>query len=145
MGYQSVHFRRYINFEFWRENVFGRVICRYFTSNGCRGNPKKAVKKLYIPLMLSMMIISLYNSIDSFWVAGLGADQLAAVGFVIPLEFLIISIRTNLGAGTTSVVSKYICAKDDEMANNASTHSIILSLIVSVIVTLVFTVFMKNC
>lgn len=87
MGYQSVHFRRYINFEFWRENVFGRVICRYFTSNGCRGNPKKAVKKLYIPLMLSMMIISLYNSIDSFWMAGLGADQLAAVGFVYLLNF----------------------------------------------------------
>ena len=77
--------------------------------------------------------------------AGLGADQLAAISFVIPLEFLIISIGTRLGAGTISVVSKYIGAKDDEMANNASTHSIILSLIVSVIVTLVFTVFMKNC
>ena len=55
--------------------------------------------------------------------AGLGADQLAAVSFVIPLEFLIISIGTRLGAGTISVVSKYIGAKDDEMANNASTHS----------------------
>jgi Na+-driven multidrug efflux pump len=56
--------------------------------------------------MLSMMIISLYNIIDSFWVAGLGADQLAGVGFVIPLEFLIISVGTSLGAGITSVISR---------------------------------------
>ncbi len=94
--------------------------------------------------MLSMMIISLYNIIDSFWVAGLGADQLAAVGFVIPLEFLIISVGTAMGAGITSVVSKYIGQNDEKMADNCSTHSVILSLIVSVIVTIIFTVFMKE-
>jgi putative MATE family efflux protein len=112
--------------------------------NLLRGNPKEAVKKLALPLMLSMMIISLYNIIDSFWVAGLGADQLAAVGFVIPLEFLIISIGTSLGAGISSVVSKYIGEKNDMMADNASTHSMILSIIVSMIVTVIFTLFMKE-
>ena len=112
--------------------------------NLLRGNPKEAVKKLSIPLMLSMMVISLYNIIDSFWVAGLGADQLAGVGFVIPLEFLIISVGTSLGAATTSVVSKYIGAKDNPMADNAATHSVILSIIVSLIVTAVFTIFMKE-
>ena len=109
-----------------------------------RGNPKEAVKKLSIPLMLSMMIISLYNIIDSIWVAGLGADQLAGVGFVIPLEFLIISAGTSLGAGTTSVVSKYVGAKDNQMADNAAAHSVILSIIVSLIITIIFTVFMKE-
>lgn len=112
--------------------------------NLLRGNPKEAVLKLSIPLMLSMMIISLYNIIDSFWIAGLGADELAAVGFVIPLEFLIISIGTSMGAGITSVVSKYIGQKDDKMADNSATHSVILSLIVSIIVTVIFTVFMKQ-
>ncbi|WP_323737216.1 MATE family efflux transporter [Methanosphaera sp. ISO3-F5] len=112
--------------------------------NLLRGNPKEAVLKLSIPLMLSMMIISLYNIIDSFWIAGLGADELAAVGFVIPLEFLIISIGTSMGAGITSVVSKYIGQKDDKMADNSATHSVILSLIVSIIVTVIFTVFMKE-
>ena len=63
--------------------------------NLLRGNPKEAVKKLALPLMLSMMVISLYNIIDSFWVAGLGADQLAAVGFVIPLEFLTLLCKNS--------------------------------------------------
>lgn len=112
--------------------------------NLLRGNPKEAVKKLALPLMLSMRVISLYNIIDSFWVAGLGADQLAAVGFVIPLEFLIISIGTSLGAGITSVVSRYVGEKNDKMADNAAAHSVLLTIIASVIVTLVFTIFAKE-
>ena len=112
--------------------------------NLLRGNPKEAVKKLALPLMLSMMVISLYNIIDSFWVAGLGADQLAAVGFVIPLEFLIISIGTSLGAGITSVVSRYIGEKDDKMADNAAAHSVLLTVLASVAVTFVFTIFAKE-
>lgn len=91
-----------------------------------------------------MMIISLYNIIDSFWVAGLGADQLAAVGFVIPLEFLIISVGTGLGAGITAVISNYIGQKDDKMADNSAAHSVILSVIMSILVTIIFTVFMKE-
>ena len=39
--------------------------------NLLRGNPKIAVKKLALPLTLSMMVISLYNIIDSFWVVAL--------------------------------------------------------------------------
>ena len=35
------------------------------------GNPKIAVKKLALSLALSMMVISLYNIIDSFWVVAL--------------------------------------------------------------------------
>ena len=112
--------------------------------NLLRGNPKKAVLKLSLPLMLSMMVISLYNIIDSFWVAGLGADQLAAVGFVIPLEFLIISIGTSLGAGITSVVSKYIGEKNDKLADNSAAHGVILSLIFTVIVTVIFSAFAKE-
>ena len=112
--------------------------------NLLRGNPKEAVKKLALPLMLSMMVISLYNIIDSFWVAGLGADQLAAVGFVIPLEFLIISIGTSLGAGITSVVSRFIGEKNDKMADNAAVHSVLLTIIASVAVTFVFTIFAKE-
>ena len=109
-----------------------------------RGNPIIALKKLSIPLIVSMMIISLYNIIDSFWIAGLGASQLTAVGFVIPLEFLIISVGTSLGAGITSVVSKYIGEENDELADNASVHSILISILVSLIVTVIFTVFMRD-
>lgn len=112
--------------------------------NILRGNPKEAVKKLAIPLMLSMMVISLYNIIDSFWVAGLGAEQLAGIGFVIPIEFLIMGVGIGLSAGISSVVSRFIGEKNDKMADNAAIHSVLIALVLSVIVTLICTVFMKE-
>jgi Na+-driven multidrug efflux pump len=37
-----------------------------------RGNPENAVKKLAIPIMISMLLTASYNIIDGIWVAGLG-------------------------------------------------------------------------
>ena len=89
--------------------------------NLLRGNPENAVKKLAWPLMLSMIVVSLYSIIDSFWIAGLGVNPTSLpIGFVVPLGYLIISIGTSLGAGITAVVSKYIGEKNDEMADNAA-------------------------
>ena len=46
------------------------------------GDPKKALWKMSIPLIISLLITSLYSVIDAIWVSGLGADALAGVGFV---------------------------------------------------------------
>ena len=52
------------------------------------GDPKKAIVKLAIPMMVSMLLIMLYNLADSIWVAGLGADALAAIGFIVDRDKL---------------------------------------------------------
>ena len=41
------------------------------------GNPKRALIKMSIPLIVSLLITSFYNLIDAAWVSGLGADALA--------------------------------------------------------------------
>ena len=48
------------------------------------GDPKKAIVKLSIPMILGMILLSAYQLADGIWVAGLGADQLAAVGLFFP-------------------------------------------------------------
>ena len=60
------------------------------------GNPKKALINLSIPLVISLLISSLYNVIDAIWVSGLGADALAGVGFVTPI-FMILDNMINRG------------------------------------------------
>jgi len=45
------------------------------------GDPKKAVFNLSIPIIVAMSVQTIYSLSDTFWVAGLGADALAAVGF----------------------------------------------------------------
>ena len=62
------------------------------------GDPKKAIIRLSIPMMISMFLIMLYNIADSIWVAGLGPDALAAVGFVTPLFMVLVGLGNGIGA-----------------------------------------------
>lgn len=107
------------------------------------GDPKKAIRKLSLPMMLSMFLIMLYNIADSIWVAGLGAEALAAIGFITPLFLVLIGLGNGIGAGANSLIARYIGADDYKQANNAALHSILLSVIVSILFTLIIFGFMK--
>lgn len=57
-----------------------------------RNEPRKALIKLTIPMIFYLLLVSLNNIIDRVWVAGIGADALAAIGFVAPLFFVVIGM-----------------------------------------------------
>ena len=106
------------------------------------GDPKKAIIRLAIPMMISMLLIMLYNLADSIWVAGLGADALAAIGFITPLFMVLVGLGNGIGAGANSLIARNIGAKNYMQANNAALHGILLSIIVSVIFTIIIEAFM---
>ncbi|MBQ9025220.1 MAG: MATE family efflux transporter [Methanobrevibacter sp.] len=108
------------------------------------GDPKKAIIKLSIPMMISMLLIMLYNIADSIWVAGLGADALAAIGFITPLFMVLVGLGNGIGAGANSLIARYIGAKNHEQANNAGLHAILLCIVISVIFTIIMMVFMRQ-
>ena len=106
------------------------------------GDPKKAIIKLSIPMMVSMLLIMLYNIADSIWVAGLGADALAAIGFITPLFMVLVGLGNGIGAGANSLIARNIGAKNYQQANNSALHGILLSIIVSAIFTILIEAFM---
>jgi len=108
------------------------------------GNPRKAINRLAIPTILSMFLMFLNNLIDSFWVAGINADALAALGFISPLYLVIIGLGNGLGAGANSLISRYVGAQRIEDANNAVIHAIILTLVVSIIVLIIGIFFLED-
>ncbi len=107
------------------------------------GDPKKAINKLSIPIIASMFLIFANNIIDSIWVAGLGPDPLAALGYVTPLFMIMVGFGNGLGAGGNSLISRYIGAEDKSSANNAAIHNLILSAVVSIVITIIFLAFLK--
>ena len=107
------------------------------------GDPKKAINKLSVPIIASMFLIFANNIIDSIWVAGLGAEPLAALGYVTPLFMIMVGFGNGLGAGGNSLISRYIGAENKKSANNAAIHNLILSAVVSVIITIIFLTFLK--
>jgi len=108
------------------------------------GDPKRAIKKIAVPMMFGMFFQSIYNIADGIWVAGLGADELAAVGLFMPFFMIILSLGAGIGVGGSSAVSRRIGRKDKKGADNTSVHTLIIGLIISVALTLLSLPFMKH-
>ncbi|WP_461436621.1 MATE family efflux transporter [Methanosphaera sp.] len=102
-----------------------------------RGDPKKALIKLAVPMIFALLLISLNHIIDRIWVAGLGTDPLAAIGFVSPIFMIIIGIGNGLGAGSNSLIARYIGAKDHKKASNSALHSILIVSLGSLLIPLI--------
>ena len=107
------------------------------------GDPKKAINKLSIPIIASMFLIFANNIIDSIWVAGLGPEPLAALGYITPLFMVLVGIGNGIGAGGNSLISRYIGAENTDSANNAAIHNLILGIILSVIVSAILLIFLN--
>ncbi len=107
------------------------------------GDPKKAILKLSGPMIIAMFLMMLYNLVDAVWVAGLGNDALAAIGFITPLFMVIIGLGNGLGAGAASAISRRIGADDKHGADSAAMHSFILTAVISVAVTVPLLVCME--
>ncbi len=108
-----------------------------------RGDPKTAIRKLSGPMIIAMLLMAIYNLADAAWVAGLGADALAGVGFITPLFMILMGLSTGLGAGATSVVARRIGSRDKQGADNAATHAIVLSVAVSAVLLIPLVLYLR--
>ena len=103
-----------------------------------RGAPEIAVKKLAIPIMISMLLTASYNIIDGIFVAGLGQAAIAGIGFVTPIFMIVNGVSIGLGNGATSSISRFVGARNHEGANQSATHALLIFLIASILLTIVF-------
>ncbi len=97
------------------------------------GDYRPALLKLTWPTMLSLACTIIYNLIDSVWVAGLGPDAIAAIGFITPIFLIFTGLGNGIALGVNSLISQYIGVKDYKSASNSSVHALILAIILSLI------------
>jgi len=105
------------------------------------GDPKKAIIKLAVPMIVAMSVQTVYQLVDTFWVSGLGADALAAMGFVFPFYFISMALSNGLGIGGGAAISRKIGARDKIGADNVAVHTIIMMLLIALIFTIPFYMF----
>ena len=82
-----------------------------------------------IPMMLSMLIQSLYNIVDSIYVSRLGTKALTAVSLAFPLQNIVLSVAVGVGVGITSAVSIHLGAGRREKADRAATIGMALTVL----------------
>ena len=108
------------------------------------GDPKKAIVKLAIPIMIGGMVQTLYNFVDGIWVSGLGADSLAAVGIFMPFMMILSSIAMGIGVGGSSAISRAIGAKDRKRASNVAEHTLITGTLIGSIIAFSLLPFLRG-
>jgi putative MATE family efflux protein len=108
------------------------------------GDPKRAILKLSWPMVIAMTAQTTYNLADGIWVAGLGADALAAVGLFFPFIMFLIALSNGLGVGGSSAISRRIGRKDKAGADNTAVHTLILGLSIGLACSLPFVPFLDG-
>src|SRR6266446_3537257 len=108
------------------------------------GSINRAILLLAIPMVLEMVLESLFAVVDVFWVGRLGADAIATVGLTESLLSLVFAVGLGLSLSTTAMVARRIGEKDPAGAAVAGVQAIVIGLAVSVLMCLPCVFFAPN-
>ena len=96
-----------------------------------RASLNRAILLLAVPMVLEMVLESLFAVVDVAWVGRLGADAVATVGLTESMLMLVFSVGLGLSLSTTAMVARRIGEKDHEGAAVAAVQAIFLGLAVA--------------
>ena len=95
------------------------------------GSLNRSILLLAIPMVLEMVLESLFAVVDTFWVGRLGANAVATVGLTESILALVFAIGLGVSMSTTAMVARRIGEKDPEDAAISAVQAIVLGLLIS--------------
>ncbi|XVG96437.1 MATE family efflux transporter [Eubacteriales bacterium KG125] len=96
-------------------------------------NIDKALFKLGIPMVISLLVAALYNVVDTYFVSSLGKEAVAAVSVAFPIQLIFLGIGLTFGAGAGSYISRLLGGNNKKEANIVATVSLLSSAILGII------------
>ena len=82
-----------------------------------------------LPMVISMLVNSLYNIVDSFFVAKISEDAMTALSLVYPVQNFINAVSIGFGVGINAVIAYHLGAGEPKKANTAATWGFVLSMV----------------
>ncbi|WP_115463098.1 MATE family efflux transporter [Winogradskyella aurantiaca] len=112
-------------FQLFREAVSGKE--QNFTS----GSIRRAVFMLSVPMILEMLMESIFAIVDIFYVSQVSVNAVATIGLTESVITLVYAVAIGLSMAATAVVARRIGEKDKKGASQAAVQIIILGILVS--------------
>ena len=107
-----------------------------------RQSVPKLIAKLSVPTILSMLVSSIYNLVDTAFVGRLGTSQSAAIGVIFGFMAIIQAVGFMFGQGSGSIMARLLGARDPEHASRIASTGIICSFGVGVMISAAVFLFM---
>ena len=93
------------------------------------------VLSMSYPMVLSMLVNSLYNIVDSYFVAKISEEAMTALSLVYPLQNLVNAVGVGFGIGVNAAVAFFLGAGDQRSANRSVSQGILLNLVHGLLLT----------
>lgn len=100
------------------------------------GRLSRAIFLLSVPMVLEMVMESVFAIVDIYFVSRLGPDSVATVGLTESVITIVYAIASGLSIATTSIVARRIGEKDSDRAGRAAFQSIITGVFASLIISI---------
>ena len=95
----------------------------------------KLMLRMSLPMVISMMVNSLYNIVDSFFVAQISEDAMTALSLVYPVQNLVNAVTIGFGIGINAVIAFHLGAQDQKKADAAAAQGLVLNALHGVVLT----------
>ena len=103
----------------------------------------KALLALGLPTMIGMLINALYNLVDTYFVGGLGTDQMGAITVAFPLGQVVVGLGLLFGNGAAAYLSRLLGRGDKDTANKVASTAVYSSVLIGAIVIIGSVIFLK--
>ncbi|GAA4273422.1 MATE family efflux transporter [Aquimarina gracilis] len=125
-------------FSYFKIAVTGKE--QEFTS----GSIRRAIFMLSVPMVLEMMMESVFFLVDAYFVSSLGANAIATVGLTESVLTLVYAIAIGLSMGVTAIVARRVGEQDIPGASQAAIQSIFLGIAVALIISVIGILFPRE-
>ena len=109
-----------------------------------KGNISRAILILSIPMVLEMLMESIFAVVDIFFVSKLGADAVAAVGITESVLTLVYAVGIGFSMATTAIISRRIGEKNKDAASRAAVQAIFVCIVISLPIAIAGIFFSKD-
>lgn len=103
----------------------------------------KLLFSMSFPIIISFLVQSIYNVVDSIFVARISEKALTAVSLCFPIQNIMIAFAVGTGIGTAALLSRYLGMQDRQRVGSIASHGVVLA-IISMICFILFGIFFTD-
>jgi len=105
------------------------------------GGITKTILVTAMPMVFALILHTGFNIVDAIYVGRISAEAIAAVSLAWPIMFFVYALAGGVGVGATSLISRYVGAKEIEKADNVAEHALLVGVVLGVVFTVLGLVF----